>query len=220
MTRMGCTMLPTPDDLLPSERESAQKRAEDIRASDEKAKRAKHHEFEDELREMLAMALSRLRYSKMVDGRTVDEFKALMANLLSITKAALIADSKLIVTDANESQAMQTTIMAKLNWFDGLQTEALELRYLKSVVPVQEPIVRQLGPPQTSIDAEGDTPLRPRRSRKRVSYDFKIPPLLQRLMNHNATVPLLLAPPRPCFALQSRPLRSFRRCGTTSTRRS
>ena len=186
--RMGCAMLERQDQLVPSERESARREAQEERQSTQKSKKAKKLEFQDEIRKDISLFLAKLRYFKMVDGALVDDFKASIGKFLKSTAHALGQDARAHIADEEELRAMESSIDSKLDWFADLQTEKQELAFLKRSVPILKPVPRVMGAPQESVDAEGMGPLTPRKTRKRISFDFLIPKEIQRLMNYNSKV--------------------------------
>ena len=110
---------------------------------EETSKKARTACFKDTMRYDVAMSLADMRFLKQVEGTTVDEFKKVVVawNVKAFTsmKAHL---SEMLSGDVLSS--VLSVMTDHLDWFDQIETEALELRYLRDKAPVKIPKERPL----------------------------------------------------------------------------
>lgn len=106
--------------------------------------------------------------------------------LLDQATQGLECEIKQLLDHEPTVEGVLSLFKSRLNWFDGIEDETKELKYIEKSVPFVAPISREMASPQVSTDAEGFTALQPRVSRPRIAYDFKITDLLARLLQHDA----------------------------------
>lgn len=160
----------------------------DMRAGKERegSKRARGAAFQDAMRYKCATAFARFRFSLLIPSQHVDNFKNLVKELLDQATQGLECEIKQLLDHEPTVEGVLSLFKSRLNWFDGIEDETKELKYIEKSVPFVAPIPREMASPQVSTDAEGFTALQPRVSRPRIAYDFKITDLLARLLQHDA----------------------------------
>ena len=147
-------------------------------AEKEAGKRVRTEAFQVKMRRKLCLQLAKYRFIRRVAASHVDDFKSTLQNCLNEVLTSLAEEI--------QDPRILSIIAPKLQWLEGIETEAKELKFLRACVPVVKPIARPLCAPQESTDAEGARPLNPRVSKPRIAYDFKITELLARLIKHDA----------------------------------
>ena len=126
----------------------------------------------------------------MVPGTTVDTMKSMVNGWLQSAVADLKSELTGLMPDVptQVQQQVFSAIDSKFHFFDQLQSEKQEMMILRKMIPIIHPIPRRLGQAdQQSVDAEGNLPLLPKKSRARLAYDFRIPEVVIRLMEYSST---------------------------------
>ena len=148
------------------------------RVESEAGKRVREEDFKIRMRRKVCLALTKKRFSMRVAASRVDEFKSMLQNCLRDVLASL--------KEEIQDPVIISIIEPRLQWLDGIETEASELKFLHTCVPVVDPTPHTMGSPHESTDTEGEVPLTPRTSKPRIAYDFKVSELLARLIKHDA----------------------------------
>ena len=164
---------------------------EQRKTAEEAAARADVREkcFNSDRHRRIALDLARLRYVKMIAGTAIDEIKTMFNTWVQSAVEEFLSELEPMLEIPVEQRlhTISVRVKRKFDFFDGLQSEAQELAAILPLIPIATPQPRELGVEQRSTDAEGNLPLQPKKTRKRMAYDFEVDALLVRLMEHSAT---------------------------------
>lgn len=150
MSASGCMQFATSNTapLPPSfaaAREAAAQQSVKIK---EQGKRARARTFAEARRKDIVLELAMQRYIKCIKGNAVDYFKSMhiRANEASRRHAMSELQENIMGRTVDESlmQIIEAILFDAFDIYRGIETETLELRTLKKIVPIIEPVPRPL----------------------------------------------------------------------------
>lgn len=114
----------------------------------EQGKRARARTFAEEQRKVVVLELAMQRYVKCVQGTSVDAFKAMHTRANARSKKHVLSElnenisGKLV--DESMLQYIEDLISNAFDTYRGIETEHMELKNLKKIIPIVEPVPRSL----------------------------------------------------------------------------
>ena len=148
------------------------------------SKRARREEYADSMRHTVALRLAHYRFYDVTAGTTVDSFKADFCNWIADAIRCIAEDFTKKISNDSERDDLLDCCRSRFDFFKGIETERKEITFLKTILPIADPIERVMKT-TTTIDAEGMQPLVPSVRKQLKCVDFKIDDRIALLIEHD-----------------------------------
>jgi hypothetical protein len=148
------------------------------------SKRARREEYADSMRHTIALRLAHYRFYEVTAGTTVDSFKADFCNWIADAMRGIAEDFRMRVSNDSQRELLLDCCKSRFDFFKGIESERKEITFLKTVLPIADPIERVMKT-TTTIDAEGMQPLVPSVRKQLKCFDFKIDDRIALLIEHD-----------------------------------